>query len=121
MLVTFTDPVNIADYRDRHGYNLPVVVDHDRSAYRTYGLDSGSITQIWNLQSAKRYAEIIRADGPGALKRPTEDTRQLGGDFIIDPDGILIYGFWSQGPADRPDVELLAAALTGGAGFTRTN
>jgi len=48
------------------------------------------------------------------LRRPTEDTLQLGGDFIVGPDGTLIYGFWGEGPDDRPSVDDLIDALPTG-------
>ena len=34
-----------------------------------------------------------------------------GGDFIVDPDGTLLYGFWGDGPDDRPHVDDLLRAL----------
>jgi hypothetical protein len=45
------------------------------------------------------------------LERPTEDTLQLGGDFVIGRDGTLVYGFWGEGPDDRPTVDQLFDAV----------
>lgn len=59
-----------------------------------------------------RYVEIFRSNGPSRLKRATEDTLQLGGDFIINPDGTLAYGYWSEGPDDRPSIDELLDALS---------
>lgn len=114
ILVTFTDPTNLAAYRQRHDLELPVVIDRDLSAYRALGLGRGSLRRIWGLRAARRYAGILRDQGFGALRRPTEDTRQLGGDFVIGPDGRLVYGFWGGGPDDRPDVDDLVAAVAAG-------
>lgn len=115
VLVTFTDRDNVAAYRQRHRLDLPVVTDADRSAYRSFALGRGSVRRVWGARAAARYLEILRADGLTGLARPVEDTLQLGGDFVIDPDGILVYGFWGDGPDDRPDVaELLAAVGTDG-------
>jgi hypothetical protein len=48
-----------------------------------------------------RYARLIAAgERPGRLGR---DTRQLGGDFIVDPDGIVVYAR-PQRRDDRPPV-----------------
>jgi len=44
------------------------------------------------------------------LRRPTEDTLQLGGDFVVGRDGRLVYVYRSKGPADRPPVDDLIAA-----------
>jgi len=111
VLMTFTDPSNVAAYRQRHAVDLPVVIDRDRSTYQAFGLGRGSLTRIWGLRAAKRYAEILRNDGLSGLRRPTDDTRQLGGDFVIDPEGTLIYGFWGEGPDDRPSIDDLVAAV----------
>jgi hypothetical protein len=44
------------------------------------------------------------------LERPTDDTLQLGGDFVIDREGRLSYTYKSRAPDDRPSVaELLEA------------
>ncbi len=112
VLITFTDPGNLPEYLERNGLDLPVVVDPDRSAYRTFGLGRGSVRRVWGAKAAKRYAQILRADGVKGLSRPTEDTLQLGGDFVIAPDGTLAYGFWGEGPDDRPSVDELLEAVT---------
>jgi hypothetical protein len=44
------------------------------------------------------------------LRRPTQDTRQLGGDFVVDRRGRLAYAYRSARPDDRPPVEELIDA-----------
>jgi hypothetical protein len=41
------------------------------------------------------------------LRRPEGDPLQLGGDFLIDREGILRFVHRSRTPADRPDPDLL--------------
>ena len=36
-------------------------------------------------------------------RRPQEDIHQLGGDFILDSTGRVVYEYRSQDPTDRPD------------------
>lgn len=45
VLVTFTDPDNLDDYRDTNSVPFPILIDPDRSAYRAYGLGRGSTLQ----------------------------------------------------------------------------
>ena len=45
------------------------------------------------------------------VRRPTEDTRQLGGDVVVDRDGRLAYLFRSSEPDDRPAVDELVDAI----------
>ncbi len=112
-LVTFTDRANLDGYLTTNELPFPVLVDPDRSSYRAYGLGRGAVHRIWGWRAARRYLEIFRSDGFAGLARPTEDTRQLGGDFVIDRDGRLVYGFWGEGPDDRPPVDDLVAAVRG--------
>ncbi len=111
VIMTFADPASLRRHATDRQYNLPVVTSPDQSAYRAFGLGRGSFRQIWGTKTVKRYAEIFRTDGFGNLRRPVDDTRQLGGDFVIAPDGRLIYAFSSTGPADRPSVDDLIAAI----------
>jgi len=111
VLVTFTKPEFVELYNSDHSLGYEVLIDPERIAYRSYGLGRGSLTRIWGLRSARRYLELIRADGIAGLQRPVEDTRQLGGDFIVAPDGTLAYGFWGKGPDDRPSVDELVHAV----------
>jgi alkyl-hydroperoxide reductase/thiol specific antioxidant family protein len=113
VLVTFTDATNLADYTSNHELPFPVLIDRDRQAYRAYGLGRGTIRRVWGLRAARRYLEIFRTAGLSGLARPTEDTLQLGGDFVIAPDGTLVYGFWGDGPDDRPLVDELIEAVRG--------
>lgn len=90
---------------------FPVLLDQDRITYRAFGLGRGSFRRVWGWKAARRYLDILRAEGTAGLKRPTEDTLQLGGDFVVDPEGNLSYGFWGDGPDDRPSTEDLIAAV----------
>lgn len=110
--MTFTDQRKLARYRSDNDLPFPVLVDPDRQAYRAFGLGRGSVARIYGWKAAKRYVEIYRTEGLANLRRPEEDSLQLGGDFVIAPDGTLAYGFWGQGPDDRPAVDELIKAVS---------
>lgn len=112
VLITFTDPANLADYAATNELPFPILIDSKRAAYAAYGLGRGSVARVYGWKSIRRYIEILRAGNSGPMKRATEDTLQLGGDFIVDADGLLAYGFWGAGPDDRPSVDDLVNALT---------
>jgi len=116
VLVTFTDPEHLVSYRDAHRLPFPVLTDPDRYVYRAYGLGRGSIARVWGWQAGRRYAELIRTEGFRGLRRPREDSLQLGGDFVIAADGTLAWGFWGAGPDDRPDLAELVAQVTRASG-----
>ena len=114
VMVTFTEPENLAAYQQRHDLaSLSIIVDTTRASYEAYGLGRGSVRRVWGLRMAKRYVEIFRDQGFSVPPRATEDTLQLGGDFVVDPEGTLIYGFWGDGPDDRPSTQEILDALEG--------
>ncbi len=111
VMITFTEPDNLDSYLGTNSVPFPILVDPDRSSYRAYGLGRGSVWRVWGWKTAKRYFEIFRQGGLRDLHRPTEDTLQLGGDFIVAPDGTLAWGFWGDGPDDRPSVDELITEI----------
>lgn len=110
-LITFTSEPLLEEYLSVNELPFPVLLDPQRSAYRAFGLGRGAWTRVWGLRAARRYMEIVRATGWRDLRRPSEDTLQLGGDFVIAPDGTLAWGFWGAGPDDRPGIDDLVAAV----------
>lgn len=111
VLITFGDDERLAAYDDRSDYEFPILVDPDRSTYRSYGLGRGTLRRVWGWRMMRSYLGIFRSAGRRPIKGPTDDTLQLGGDFVIGPDGELAYGFWGEGPDDRPAVDDLIGAV----------
>ncbi|GAC1318712.1 MAG: hypothetical protein NVSMB25_08500 [Thermoleophilaceae bacterium] len=89
----------------------PVVVDIDRSTYRSWGLRRASRTSFvtrpgWIADYA--LAAVRTADRP---RRPGHDVRQLGGDFVIAPSGRVALSRPQAGFDDRPPAGELVQAL----------
>ncbi|WP_040491563.1 AhpC/TSA family protein [Ilumatobacter nonamiensis] len=123
VLVTFTTPDRLDEYQQRRALGVPILIDADRSVYSAYGLGRGSLRAVWGWSTLRRYGEILREtiassgvrhgmrQAAAEMTGATEDTRQLGGDFVIAPDGMLAWMHLSEGPADRPDVEAMVDAV----------
>jgi len=113
VLLTFTTADLLDEYQERRELSVPILIDGNRDAYAAYGLGRGSIGRVWGWATLRRYVQILRRSDRGMadLASATEDTRQLGGDFVIAPDGRLTWGYWSEGPADRPFVHEVLDAL----------
>ena len=111
VLVTFAKPEFARLYAQHHEVTIPILADPDRVAYRAYGLDRGKVRDVWGWQTITRYTSILRGSSVSRLHRPQDDTLQLGGDFIVAPDGTLAWGHWSNGPADRPSIDTVIANL----------
>lgn len=111
VVVTFTDdPQRLAAYRDHLQIQFPVLADVDRSLYDIFGAGRGSIRNVWSPGTLAMYARLLRRGR--RLRTPTEDTRQLGADAIIGPDGRLRRLWLPSSPDTRPAIETIIAAVS---------
>lgn len=108
-VITFGAPERVAAYQRDQLAPLTVLVDDDRRTYRAYGLGRGSVWKVWGPKIWWAYAKLIRRGR--RFRRPSEDTLQLGGDFVVGRDGRIAYAFYSDDPDDRPPVDDLVAAV----------
>jgi AhpC/TSA antioxidant enzyme len=87
----------------------PVLVDLDRVAYRAWGLRRASFRTVWlDPRVWARYGLLLL--GGQRLRRLGSDTLQLGGDFVVDADGVVTWARPQQAD-DRPPVGVLLAEL----------
>lgn len=93
------------------GLEWPLLLDKDRSLYRAYQLERADVWSIYSPASIWHYLKLLFRGRP--LRRPGSDTRQLGGDVLIDPQGIVRFHYASATPHDRPSpesmIEIVAA------------
>ena len=82
--------------------------DRERAVYGTYGLDS-SLLRSWSPKVAWSYLRMLTS---GRKWRGIQgNSTQLGGDFVINADGIVRLAYRSKDPTDRPPVERLLRTL----------
>lgn len=90
------------------GSPFPLLLDPERATYQAYGLGS-SFIRVWSPKVMWHYLKL-RLRGHKLL--PVQgDPHQLGGDVIVDAEGIVRLLHRSKDPVDRPPVEMLLAAL----------
>ena len=82
---------------------FPLLSDQERDIYRAYGLQRGNLRQIFSLQTILAYIKLLAQGRLYHFRR--SDLRQLGGDFIVDPEGVIRYQYRSAAPHDRPSVD----------------
>ena len=90
---------------------FPLLLDVERVAYRAYGLDA-SARRAWSWQNLRYYARTKWQGRETFGKRG--DTSQLGGDFVIDPNGRIQLAHPSYEPTDRTAVSTVLSLLQGG-------
>ncbi len=112
LVVSFEPMERVRWYLEDVDFGWPVLADPGRTLYAAYGLRRGSVARVWlSPRTLAFYArELIRGRLP---RRPAGDTLQLGGDFVIDGEGVLRFAHSSVEPADRPPVAELLAVLAG--------
>ena len=88
---------------------FPLLSDRERDIYRAYGLQRGYLRQIFSLQTVLAYVKLLTQGRMYHFRR--SDLRQLGGDFIVDPEGVIRYQYRSAAPHDRPSVDELISSI----------
>ncbi len=90
--------------------SFKVLLDPDRRVYQAYGLER-SYWRSRTLGTRWYYLKAWLAGKKSHGAEPGEDTSQLGGDFIVDKNGVLRLVHPSHDPTDRPAVENLLQTL----------
>lgn len=107
-VVTFEAAPLVRAYLADTSIVWPVLIDADRRLYGAYGMHRGRLSDIWGLRTWMAYAKELAR---GRLPRYSGgDTRQLGGDVLIDPEGTVWLHHVGDGPADRPPVAAILDA-----------
>jgi len=87
---------------------FPVWLDPTRQSYHAFGLES-SIIHSWGWNSMRYYLQAaFRGQRPHFNRG---NTNQLGGDFIVDAQGIVRLAHPSHDPTDRASLPKLLAVL----------
>ena len=108
-VITFDADFMSVAYVKKTGLPWPLLQDSEQELYNAYGMIRGSWWSIYGLPSIVRYLSlIVKGTMPG---RPGKDWRQLGGDVLIDPEGVVRLHYISEGPHDRPSVQTLLSVI----------
>ncbi len=99
--ISFGTPYWAQMWLQETGSPFPFLVDAERAAYLAYGLES-SVFRSWSPANLWYYTKAILQKRETFGRRG--DPHQLGGDFIIDPQGIVRLVHPSREPTDRPSL-----------------
>lgn len=94
----FSPPGALAALADHVGWPGLFLSDEDRQLYRLLGLGRAKLWQVYSIGTLARYAAASARGHP--LPRPVEDTRQMGGDALLQ-DGVVIRRWLPRTPDDR--------------------
>ena len=96
-------------YVQDHKLDWPLLVDESRALYAAYGMHRGHWWDVFGPAAWWVYFKLLLRGR--RLRRTSGDVTQLGGDVLIDPRGIVRLHHVGRGPADRPPVETILAAI----------
>ncbi len=101
-------------YVARQELPFPFALDPERAVYEAYGLSRGSLAQVYSAAALGKAAGIALGR-PGAVAGfaagMAHDNRQLGGDFVISPDGALLYAHAALDASDALEARTLLRLL----------
>ena len=79
--------------------------DPDRYLYQAFGMPSTATA--WDVRLQVWYAEKMRLGAKLSKLTHVLDTYQLGGNLVVDSEGVLRFVHLCEHPTDRPTVDQL--------------
>ena len=108
VIVSFGSPYSAQLWEKETQSQFTLLLDPDRNAYHAYGLER-SMLRSWGLNTFLTYSRLMLN---GRKWRGIQgDSSQLGGDFIVNANGIIRLAYYSRDPSDRPSVSHLLEIL----------
>jgi hypothetical protein len=113
VLLVAYDEEDVLWQKMAHGLEIPypLLVDREKAAYRKWGMGRLPVGEAFRSLGSLtlRYAKLLLR-GERFLGF-AKDMRQLGGDFIIDPSGLVGFAHAMRNNGDRAPVDRLLEAL----------
>ena len=104
-------PTVLTQYLLKTPLMFPIVSDPDRTAYQAFGLERTSWFTFFRPRVIWGYLRLMFQGTRLQTPYAGEDVRQLGGDFVLNRTGELLFTFRSPDPTARPSIaELLAVS-----------
>ena len=109
IVVTFQAGPLVEMYVKQSALTWPILVDQTLSLYRAYDMGRADWWQLWSPSTLWLYAKLLARGRK--LQRSAADVSQLGGDVLVDPNGIVRLHHVGQTPADRPSVDTILRTI----------
>jgi hypothetical protein len=110
LAVSFSPPERVAEFLQRTPLPFRLWSDPGGSAYRAFGLGRATWLTFFRLAVLGRYLRLMARGWRVERQAPGDDLLQLGGDFVTDAAGQVVFARPSRVPTDRPTAaELLDA------------
>jgi len=109
--VSFTPPSRVASFLKVQPLPFPAVSDPERKAYHQFSLGKTTWLRMMRPSVIWRFVKLMFRGWKLKKAEPGEDVLQMGGDFVLDGDGRLVFAYRSVDPTDRPTIAALLDVL----------
>ncbi|XP_059209191.1 prostamide/prostaglandin F synthase-like isoform X2 [Centropristis striata] len=111
VVVSFGCQEGASHWLQETGCQYDMLLDPERKVYAAFGLGA-YLKKVLNFSNMLHYAEYVvdNMEFPRGLPLIQDDMFQLGGDFVLDEQGRVLFSHRCQSPIDRPSVEDILSA-----------
>lgn len=109
--ITFSSPTEAFKLAQELNLPFPLVSDSQKEAYKVFELGSAQWKDFLLPKVLWTFMGRILTGWLPSLGYSKDDLFQLGGDFVVDAKGEVVYAFKSSSPADRPTIQFLLDQL----------
>lgn len=98
---------------EQTGFEFDMLLDTERTVYKMFGLGS-SMSKVMKFKLMFHYSEIMAMNRtlPEMPPQFIEDLFQMGGDFVLEQDGKVIFSYRCKSPVDRPSATQILATVS---------
>jgi peroxiredoxin len=113
VLIGQATPRHAAHFQRRYAPDVEILADEDRESYKAIGLRRASVGQLLGPRSVlKGFGRTMTSGTVTVQGRVIGDAAQLGGTFLVLPDGQIAWSHISKDASDNAEVDEVLAALT---------
>lgn len=98
------------EWLKEYGCSLPLLLDRKQILYKHFGIRR-CVQAAWDLDVFIGYAEAVVKGRVDRMGYSGDDVTVIGGDFITDSSGKLLYSYRSKEQYDRPEIDDLLSFL----------
>ena len=103
MAVSFEPKDHLVQLSRQMQLPFPLLSETRKDAYRAYGLTAGSFRRVWAWGTVWAYLELTARDHQCRFR--CGEVRQMGGDFVLDLYGTVVYEFRGASPRQCPAID----------------
>lgn len=98
---------------DQTGTEFDMLFDEERAVYQAFSLGS-SFAKVMKFKSLLHYSEfmVMNRQFPEVPPQFIDDLFQMGGDFVLDEGGKVIFSYRCKSPVDRPSPAQILGAVS---------